>query len=1103
MALKDITITGSIRNHPTLSYGQKTYIASTDEQSFPIEIMTGGAAGTTPDFDGQVATTNLFVNVTQSWAYSIDTPIGEITEIQDTEEEFINGEYSGSALQISDQRLIDEDCIQYLTPSTSSLLYKLYFYNTPTFQVVYATEEDPDAAQTYYDNFLNPITSPNPGEIYLLNAIRQNQSPIPPFSITTTRHIEYIKINRIDGQGVNNTVSLQELDYIRIITSDPSLPPYVTYEVIDISEFSTYYLYQLSLTDQPLNSIPPNTLLLSADSNILDYTLNAVGTVPIVAGQAGIVYINNLQLVSNLSPNSIDLSTGILSSTNTSNIYIQCTASFIANPPPFPPGSQAEGFFAIEDSNGNLFVSGNLAAGSNIFTGSFQLIENTTYRARIFGGGVTSYYVNFFNWIITQSVSPQTSSNSILLEPYLTGDFAYSDCNVLINNATEPLYDSDFFKVNYDNGQIVPSNFPQIIDGTAEPAPVNPSNYTTRAQIYPRYNGVRSNAPNFNEGSDDGTGYGGLVVAGNPAPFIGYYTSKGGSTPEVIGKTIVNLDYIIDEQVNTQVPALSDFTIDSQKSLFPRDGYLYLDPDKNSTGQQFAGVTKYKIYRSGEYATPILYSQTGSNPAPIDELNFVIPGSIPVPNEYNSTLPFYISTTLIQGGSLQFLKYNTIYALNLVSSLQNNARIPLSFFDPNPQTGATSAGFIFPPNPLDYIFGNESSITLGPTTFPQIKEYQFTNPPPPNIQVKAKVTLKVKNIADSAPDLYISPNNGLILKILIYQRDPGVNYTLLDFATLQSSTELASQTLVIKNNQFGVFEFETPLFSPTLGMNVGVAAIVKNLGIINIVDPDNPYFNPGAGSSGFGNNPPPPTSVDSRLFSVTGGTFDIVQYPSPNEAEVFLSQGPYITQVIDSYDLITPEGNSSISFVYFTSSIAEIYAQNLIYPQISSSGYDSTIYPFQFPLDYQMGTDAFLSWGYGGASAFAGSTSLTIPFVGSFTFPPSLPPSGTFDYEIRFNVDESQAYPIIGYYWSGSNFTIAILRNRTASLTSDNAGGTVPSGSYQSFLIRRWIPRAGYIYLDVDAPLGKGVVKPEFTTNDISKKIPQIVKELTDKGLIT
>ena len=37
MALQDITITGSIGTYPTLSYGQKMYVSSTDEQSFPIE----------------------------------------------------------------------------------------------------------------------------------------------------------------------------------------------------------------------------------------------------------------------------------------------------------------------------------------------------------------------------------------------------------------------------------------------------------------------------------------------------------------------------------------------------------------------------------------------------------------------------------------------------------------------------------------------------------------------------------------------------------------------------------------------------------------------------------------------------------------------------------------------------------------------------------------------------------------------------------------------------------------------------------------------------------------------------------------------------------
>ena len=65
MALKDITITGSIGSYPTLSYGQKEYISSTDEQSFPLEQLTGSNAGIFPNFKGEYATTDLFVNVTQ------------------------------------------------------------------------------------------------------------------------------------------------------------------------------------------------------------------------------------------------------------------------------------------------------------------------------------------------------------------------------------------------------------------------------------------------------------------------------------------------------------------------------------------------------------------------------------------------------------------------------------------------------------------------------------------------------------------------------------------------------------------------------------------------------------------------------------------------------------------------------------------------------------------------------------------------------------------------------------------------------------------------------------------------------------------------------
>jgi len=45
MSLQNITITGSIGSIATQSYGQRTYISSTDEQSFPIETITGSNAG--------------------------------------------------------------------------------------------------------------------------------------------------------------------------------------------------------------------------------------------------------------------------------------------------------------------------------------------------------------------------------------------------------------------------------------------------------------------------------------------------------------------------------------------------------------------------------------------------------------------------------------------------------------------------------------------------------------------------------------------------------------------------------------------------------------------------------------------------------------------------------------------------------------------------------------------------------------------------------------------------------------------------------------------------------------------------------------------------
>jgi hypothetical protein len=153
MALKNIIVTGSIGSYPTLSYGQKEYISSTDEQSFPIEIFVGGNGGSMPDLMGMTSSVDLYVNITQSWDVTINTPVGLVTSVHNTQDEFINGEFSGSNKVVTSQRLVDEDYEQLLNVSTVEVNYDPYFYSNNVTPSGY---------------FLDSNTTPNIGEIYLL-----------------------------------------------------------------------------------------------------------------------------------------------------------------------------------------------------------------------------------------------------------------------------------------------------------------------------------------------------------------------------------------------------------------------------------------------------------------------------------------------------------------------------------------------------------------------------------------------------------------------------------------------------------------------------------------------------------------------------------------------------------------------------------------------------------------------------------------------------------------------------------------------------------------------------------------------------------------------
>jgi len=153
---EDITLTASIKQIPGILNGQKIFTASTQYESFPIETTIGSQGGVMPEFPG-TASTDLYVNITQSYNITTPSPLGFVTSLHDDKSEFFNGELSGSSIIVDDGNLTSPDCLPYLHPSTTETLYKPVFYKSD--QML--------GSNNSLGVFLDANTSPNNGEIYI------------------------------------------------------------------------------------------------------------------------------------------------------------------------------------------------------------------------------------------------------------------------------------------------------------------------------------------------------------------------------------------------------------------------------------------------------------------------------------------------------------------------------------------------------------------------------------------------------------------------------------------------------------------------------------------------------------------------------------------------------------------------------------------------------------------------------------------------------------------------------------------------------------------------------------------------------------------------
>lgn len=159
--LGNVYLTASINGVPLLLEGQKIYSSSNEYSSNPVETIEGGTGGI------------ITSSITQSWGGYNNTPLGLVPFSQSTQEEFYNGEFSGSNITVTQQRLVDENCEILLYAPTTVISYKPILFKS---------------SNVTYDFFLSANTIPSSSELYLFydtgseNAIPYVPSYVPSFN---------------------------------------------------------------------------------------------------------------------------------------------------------------------------------------------------------------------------------------------------------------------------------------------------------------------------------------------------------------------------------------------------------------------------------------------------------------------------------------------------------------------------------------------------------------------------------------------------------------------------------------------------------------------------------------------------------------------------------------------------------------------------------------------------------------------------------------------------------------------------------------------------------------------------------------------------------
>ena len=585
-----------------------------------VEHFEGGTGGSFERF-------NLLTNTSQSWTENVNTPSGSVLIIHNSQDEFYNGELSGSNITVTTQVLNEAYPINSSIFNYKQIRYYAFVLGG-TLSNYYSNQD------LWEDVYLNSQTSPNNGEILFFEKIVGSDILGPFFAP------KYLKISKFDCNGNDNSVALDQINQVLINTGlvrfpVPASPPYTMefsyfqHSVRQLNEYSTYYLYEVTYFDIPNYSYdyyllpnfgqfstPPFTYMTN---EVLDYYVSSSITSSYSVGNGSPKIILGWDTISGNSLSYFDTSSGIFTFENTPNTQLIFSASITSSGIGFSSGT-SQPISLIQNRNNieTVIASqyyGTLGVTNILLTASIYPVQNDQYYIQLIKPGIGgNINITSAQLSLTQSRTPQTSSCEFtFFEPYITIPNLYnSDENALLNSVDGLRDSSTYQDVDYSSG-VTPVNFNFLISGSATKAKVQDSNYTTGRHIIPRYLGSKSISQKLNTWTlgDIGT-YGKIPTIESLKTTVAYAPTIGGWPPERMNASAIFIKYLIDQNGNISLPNTSENSLTNTQQTFQTGERIKISTQTQNGGDS----SEYRtIIRGGARIEPILYTQIGYSPA--------------------------------------------------------------------------------------------------------------------------------------------------------------------------------------------------------------------------------------------------------------------------------------------------------------------------------------------------------------------------------------------------------------------------------------------------------------------------------------------------------